>query len=53
VGTQIVLAGLAGGFGALILVAFLDPQGRLSNIDIGAVIVGALGGIGLDRFLRR
>ena len=48
-----MLAGLAGGLAALLVVAVLDPQGRLSNIDAGAVIVGALGAIGLDRFLRR
>jgi uncharacterized membrane protein YqjE len=48
-----VLAGLAGGFAALLIVAVIDPQGRLSNIDAGAVIVGALGAIGLDRYLRR
>jgi hypothetical protein len=53
VGTEIVLAGLAGGFAALIVIAFIDPQGRLSNIDAGALIVGALGAIGLDRYLRR
>ena len=53
VGIEIMLAGLAGGLAALLVVAVLDPQGRLSNIDAGAVIVGALGAIGLDRFVRR
>ena len=53
VATEIILAGLAGGFAALLLVALIDPQGRLANVDGGAVIVGALGAIGLDRYFRR
>jgi len=53
VATEVILAGLAGGFAALLLVALIDPHGRLSNVDGGAVIVGALGAIGLDRYFRR
>jgi hypothetical protein len=52
VATEIVLAGLAGGFAALLIVALLDPHGRLTNVDGSAVIIGALGGIGLDRYFR-
>jgi hypothetical protein len=52
VASEIVLAGLAGGFAALLLVALIDPQGRFTNVDGGAVILGALGGIGLDRYFR-
>ena len=52
VATEIVLAALAGGFAALLIVALIDPHGRLTNVDGGAVILGALSGIGLDRYFR-
>ena len=47
-----MLAGVAGGFAALLIVALIDPQGRLTNVDGSAVIIGALSGIGLDRYFR-
>ena len=50
--TEIILAGLAGGFAGLMIVALIDPQGRFSNVDGAAVILGALGAIGLDRYFR-
>ena len=52
-GTEIVLAALAGGFAALLIVALIDPQGHLSNIDGGAVIAGALAAVGITRYFRR
>jgi hypothetical protein len=52
VASEIVLAGVAGGFAALLIVALIDPQGRLTNVDGSAVIIGALSGIGLDRYFR-
>ena len=52
VASEIVLAGLAGGFAALLIIALIDPHGRLTNVDGSAVILGALGGIGLDRYFR-
>jgi hypothetical protein len=53
VAAELVLAALAGGFAALVIVALIDPHGRMSGIDGGAVIAGALGAIGLDRYFRR
>jgi hypothetical protein len=44
-------AALAGGLVALIIVILIDPGGHL-NIDITAVTLGILAGIGLDRLLR-
>jgi uncharacterized membrane protein YqjE len=52
VGIEIALAGVAGGLVALLIIAVIDPQGRLSNIDAGAVVLGALAAIGLNRVLR-
>jgi hypothetical protein len=52
VATELALAGIGGGIAALLLVALIDPQGRFTNVDGGAVIVGALGAIGLDRYFR-
>jgi hypothetical protein len=53
VGIEIALAAIAGGVAALLLLAVLDPHGRLSNIDSAVVVGGALVAIGLTRFLRR
>ena len=53
VGIEVALAALAGGFAGLLIIAAVDPQGRLANIDAAAVVVGALSGIALDRYLRR
>jgi hypothetical protein len=47
-----MLAALAGGLLALIVVALVDPGGELTHIDTAAVVVGMFGGIGLDRLLR-
>jgi len=43
---------LAGGVSALVIVAFLDPQGQLAHIDTAAVILGASAGIGLHLLFR-
>ena len=51
VGTEITLAGLAGAFVGLFLAAVTMPQGRL-GVDLSAILVGALGGIGVDRYFR-
>ena len=51
IATEITLAGLAGAFVALFVVALAVPQGRLI-IDLSAILVGALCGAGLDRYFR-
>jgi hypothetical protein len=51
VGTEITLAGLVGAFVGLLIAAVTMPQGRL-GVDLSAILVGALGGIGVDRYLR-
>ena len=51
VGAELTLAGLAGAFVALVVVALTVPQGRLI-VDLTAMLVGALGGIGVDRYFR-
>jgi uncharacterized paraquat-inducible protein A len=52
VAAEITLAALAGGFVALVLIALLDPGGRLTHMDTVIITVGVFGGIGLDRLLR-
>jgi hypothetical protein len=52
VGLEIALAAIAGGVAALLLLAVVDPQGRLSNVDSAVVVGGALVAIGFTRFLR-
>ena len=48
---EITVAGLAGAFVGLIVAALTVPQGRLV-IDLSAMLVGALVGIGIDRYAR-
>lgn len=52
VAAEIAAAAVAGGLAALVVVALLDPQGRLAHIDPVAVTIGVLAGIGVDRLLR-
>jgi hypothetical protein len=52
VAAEVALAAIAGGLLALLAVALIDPGGQLTHIDLAAVTVGMLGGIGLDRLLR-
>jgi hypothetical protein len=49
---EIAASAIAGALGALVLVALLDPQGRLTHVDSWAVAVGAIAGIGLGRLVR-
>ena len=51
VATEITLAGLAGAFVGMLVVALTVPQGRLI-IDLSAMLLGALGGVGIDRYFR-
>jgi hypothetical protein len=51
VAAEVTAAGLAGAIVALLVAAVTVPQGRLM-IDLSAMIVGALAGIGIDRYLR-
>ena len=39
----------AGGLLALLVATLIDPGGQLTHIDLAAVTVGMLEGIGLDR----
>ena len=52
VAAELVLAAIAGGLLALLVVALIDPGGQLTHIDLAAVTVGMLGGIGFDRLMR-
>jgi hypothetical protein len=52
VAAEIILAALAGGLFALVVVALFDPGDQLTHIDKAAVAVGMFAGIGLDRLLR-
>ena len=52
VAVELTLAAIAGGLVALLVVALIDPNGQLTQIDTAAVTVGVFGGIGLDRLLR-
>lgn len=51
VAAEITLAGIAGAAAGLFVAAVTVPQGRL-GVDLSALLVGALGGIGLDRYFR-
>ena len=51
VGVEITLAGLAGALVGLIVAAITVPQGRLI-VDHIAMLVGALAGVGIDRYVR-
>ena len=51
VAAEVTLAGIAGAAAGLFVAAVTVPQGRL-GVDLSALLVGALGGIGLDRYLR-
>jgi hypothetical protein len=52
IAAEIVAAAIIGGLVALIAVALIDPQGRLTHIDSVIVTVGIFAGIGLDRLVR-
>jgi hypothetical protein len=49
---EITAAALAGGLVALVIVALVDPDGRLTHLHAAALTVGVFIGIGLDRLLR-
>jgi uncharacterized paraquat-inducible protein A len=51
VAAEMTLAAFAGAFLALFLVALTVPQGRLF-VDLTAMLVGGLCGVGLDRYFR-
>ena len=51
VATEVTLAGIAGAVAGLIVAAVTMPQARV-GVDLTALLVGALGGIGIDRYLR-
>jgi hypothetical protein len=49
---ELAAAGLGGALIALVAVALVDPQARLTHIDAVVITVGIFAGIGLDRMLR-
>ena len=51
VAAEITLAGIVGGAAGLLVAAVTMPQARV-GVDLSALLVGALGGIGLDRYFR-
>lgn len=51
VAVEVTLAALAGAFVALLVAALTVPQGRLV-VDLSAMLIGALCGVGLDRYFR-
>jgi hypothetical protein len=48
---ETILAAVAGGLGALLLISVIDPQTQVA-MDTVFLIAGALAGVGLDRWLR-
>jgi hypothetical protein len=48
----VALAALAGAVAGLLVVALIDPEGRMTLLDTIVVTVGVFAGIGLDRLLR-
>jgi hypothetical protein len=51
VAVEFTLAALLGAFTALLLIALIDPQGRMMS-DAVWMLAGALAGVGLDRMIR-
>lgn len=49
---EIIACGLAGGLAGLLLLAAFDPHGQATDMDMTAIVVGALVAIGIDRVLR-
>jgi hypothetical protein len=43
---------VAGALVGLLIVALVDPHGRMTHVDTIVVTVGVFAGIGLDRLLR-
>jgi hypothetical protein len=49
---ETILAAVAGGLGALLIMSLIDPRGQVA-MDAVLLVIGALVGVGLDRWLRR
>lgn len=52
VALELTFSAIAGGIGALLLLAAFDPRGQLTDLDTVTFTVGAVVGVGIDRFLR-
>jgi multisubunit Na+/H+ antiporter MnhB subunit len=52
VAAEIILAALAGGLAALLVVALIDPGGGFTSLGPAAVTIASSAGIGLDRLMR-
>lgn len=49
---EIAGCAVAGGLIGLLLLAAFDPRGQAMDMDLIAVVAGALVGVGINRFLR-
>ena len=52
VALEIAGSGLAGGVVGVVILAAFDPRGQITDMDAITFCVGALVGIGIDRFIR-
>jgi uncharacterized paraquat-inducible protein A len=52
VAAEMTLSAIAGGMLGLLIVALIDPAGRLTLLDTAVITIGVFGGMGLDRLLR-
>ena len=52
VAAEIALAAVAGAIVALVFIALIDPDGKMTHINAAVIAVGVFGGIGIDRLMR-
>lgn len=49
---ELIASAIAGGIVAVLLLAAFDPAGQITDLDTVTFVVGAVVGVGIDRFLR-
>jgi uncharacterized paraquat-inducible protein A len=49
---EILASGVVGGLAGLLILALFDPRGQVTDMDVTAMIGGAIVGIGINRFFR-
>ncbi|HEY3885115.1 MAG TPA: hypothetical protein VGL62_07905 [Vicinamibacterales bacterium] len=49
---ELIASALAGGVFAILLLAAFDPRGQITDMDTLTFTLGALAGVGINRFLR-
>jgi hypothetical protein len=52
VAIELVASAVAGGLAGLLLLAAFDPRGQITDMDGVAIVMGALIGLGINRFVR-